>query len=243
MNCNGQRRLLLLAVLVAAFGLLWSYSAYAANPIPDGGNGVTELQLGLPCNGFDNDGDGVADDGYHDSDNDGTANCVDNNSDSDGDGLVDSLEDPDGNGYDTGDVCNVDSNNTDGVSANDNSGNEGLADTDSDGIRNCADNNNDNDGLTDDLEDLDNNGTFNAANDACNLVVANTDGVSANDGMGTEGTADTDSDGSENCDDTNNDNDAYTDTQEDVNGNGTFEAAADACNLSAANTDGQSAND
>jgi hypothetical protein len=231
------------ALLLAAIGLLWGFTAYAANPIADDGFPGTEKALGLPCDGFDNDGGGTADDGYDDSDTDGTANCVDNDSDSDGDGLVDSLEDPDGNGFDPGDVCNVDDANTDGVSANDGSGNEtAVDDTDGDGIRNCADDDNDNDGLTDDLEDANNNGVYDAGGE-CNLIVANTDGVSAKDGVGAEGTADTDGDGDLNCEDTNNDNDFLADDQEDLNNNGTFEAANDACNLDAANTDGVSAND
>jgi hypothetical protein len=187
--------------------------------------------------------DGVGAEGTSDTDGDTLLNCEDTNNDNDS--LADNLEDINGNGtYQPGGECNLVNANTDGVSANDGVGNETqVADTDGDGLRNCEDVNNDNDGLTDDQEDLNNSGLYEIANDACNLVSANTDGVSANDGVGTEGTSDTDGDGLQNCEDNNNDGDAYTDAQEDRNNNGTFEAANDACNLNAANTDGVSAND
>ncbi len=55
-----------------------------------------------PCDGLDNDGDNVVDEGNPDSDNDGTADCMDVETcdalDNDGDGQVDEGFDLDGNG-------------------------------------------------------------------------------------------------------------------------------------------------
>jgi hypothetical protein len=199
------------------------------------------------CSPISSNTDGVsADDfvgaeGFADTDGDGRPNCNDNNNDNDG--LTDDLEDANNNGvYDAGGECNLIVANTDGVSAKDGVGAEGTADTDGDGLRNCEDPNNDNDAFTDAQEDLNNNGTFEAANDACNLDAANTDGVSAKDGVGAEGTADTDGDGLQNCEDPNNDNDGLTDDLEDANNNGVYDAGGE-CNLIVANTDGVSAKD
>jgi hypothetical protein len=206
--------------------------------------GVTETNPNDP----DTDGDGVRDgvevNVYEflsggDADGDGVRDALD--SDSDNDGTSDGAEDLDADGFLDANECSPISSNTDGVSADDFFGAEGFADTDGDGRPNCNDNNNDNDGLTDDLEDANNNGVYDAFGE-CNLIVANTDGVSAKDGVGAEGTADTDGDGLRNCEDPNNDGDALNDNAEDINNNGVYNAGSE-CNLDAANTDGQSAND
>jgi hypothetical protein len=155
--------------------------------------------------------DGVGAEGTANTDGDGALNCEDTNND--GDALTDAQEDINNNGvYNAGSECNLDAANTDGQSANDGVGNETrTANTDGDGLRNCEDPDNDNDGLNDGAEDLDNSGTFNSTAE-CNLVNKNTDAVDGNDGDATETMADTDSDGRPNCNDTDNDNDGIVDT-------------------------------
>jgi hypothetical protein len=200
----------------------------------------------------DTDGDGVSDGvevGIYeffsggDADSDGLRDALD--SDSDGDGTSDGNEDLNADGFLDTNECDPINDNTDGVSAKDLVGAEGFADTDSDGFVNCQDNNNDNDFLTDGLEDLNNDGFYNSGSE-CNLIDRDSDAavIEAEDGEnGNESTGNIDSDSLLDCEDPNNDNDAYTDSQEDLNDNATFESANDACNLNAANTDSQSAND
>jgi hypothetical protein len=94
------------------------------------------------CDGRDNDGDGLIDEGYPDSDGDGIADCVDpeercDGFDNDGDGIVDDgFPDTD---YDGIADC-VDQEECDGLD-NDGDGyvDEGYPDTDRDGIADCRD--------------------------------------------------------------------------------------------------------
>jgi hypothetical protein len=95
MNCNG-RRLVLFALLLAAIGLLWGFTAQATASHIIGPVGTSEGA----CDGTDNDGDGFIDDGFHDADmafggGDGIADCMDAG-DADGDGLPDNKENPKG---------------------------------------------------------------------------------------------------------------------------------------------------
>ncbi|MDW8031656.1 MAG: T9SS type A sorting domain-containing protein, partial [Candidatus Bipolaricaulota bacterium] len=223
--------------------------AYADGAEDVNGNGTFEAAADA-CNlsAANTDGvsanDGVGTEDTANPDSDGLQNCEDDNND--GDGLTDAQED---NGFGGGTAndglvnggeCNLSAANTDGVSANDGVGTEGTTDLDGDNFYNCADTNNDNDVYTDTQEDVNNNGTFEAAADACNLSAANTDGQSANDGVGNEGTTNTDGDGLQNCEDTDNDNDGVLDGAEDVNANGVFDGpvnGSNECNLIVVNTD------
>ena len=91
------------------------------------------------CDGLDNDGDGVADEGFPDTDRDDLPDCLDvedcDGLDNDGDGAVDEgFPDTDGDGLaDCLDVEDCDGLDNDG----DGDVDEGLPDTDTDGIADC----------------------------------------------------------------------------------------------------------
>ncbi|HMV66297.1 MAG TPA: hypothetical protein PKA64_05565 [Myxococcota bacterium] len=119
------------------------------------------------CDGVDNDGDGLVDEGYPDSDGDGFADCIDGEElcdgvDNDHDGLVD-------DGFPDTDVDGVadcvDTETCDGLD-NDGDGllDEDFSDTDGDGVADCVDTetcdgvDNDGDGQVDEGFDADGNG-------------------------------------------------------------------------------------
>ena len=98
------------------------------------------IEHGEACNGRDDDGDGLVDEGF-DSDGDGVPDCADpeecDGLDNDGDGMIDEgFEDADGDGV----MDCQDFEECDGL---DNNGNgetdEGYQDTDGDGLKDCED--------------------------------------------------------------------------------------------------------
>jgi len=117
------------------------------NPLFSGGGvnagGVSDIfvtrldstDLDEVCDGFDNDLDGLTDEGFPDTDGDGVADCVDLDSDSDGVSDVDELaagSDP-LNTASTPEVCDGLDNDLDGLT------DEGFSDTDGDGVADCVD--------------------------------------------------------------------------------------------------------
>ncbi len=158
------------------------------------------------CDGLDNNGDGVTDEGFGDSDGDGTADCVDTEEcdgvDNNGDGVTDKgFSDVDGDGTaDCQDVeeCDGVDNNGDGVT------DEGYADTDQDGTADCVDTeecdgrDNNGDGVTDEgFGDSDSDGIADCVDtEECDGLDNNGDGVTD------EGFGDSDNDGTADCIDT-----------------------------------------
>ncbi len=110
------------------------------------------------CDGRDDDGDGVIDDGFPDTDRDGTADCVD--TDDDGDGTADGADNcpltPNANQTDTdrdstGDTCDADDDG-DGIADRSDAfplDRTESVDTDRDGIGNNADPDDDGDKIAD----------------------------------------------------------------------------------------------
>ncbi len=96
------------------------------------------VEQGESCNGRDDDGDGLVDEGF-DSDGDGIPDCADpeecDGLDNDGDGLIDEgFEDADGDGVmDCQDFEECDGLDNDGNGETD----EGYQDTDGDGLKDC----------------------------------------------------------------------------------------------------------
>ncbi|NRD23637.1 choice-of-anchor A family protein [Winogradskyella litoriviva] len=145
------------------------------------------------CDGIDNNGDGVIDEGFADTDGDGVADCIDNCVDSYNPNQVDE----DGNGI--GDACEIQEaveicdgidNNGDGVI------DEGFTDTDGDGIADCIDNCVD----THNPDQVDEDG--NGIGDSCEAQELEwfCDGVDNDgDGLIDEGYTDTDGDGVADC--------------------------------------------
>ncbi len=112
------------------------------------------------CDGLDNDGDGLVDEGFLNTDGDGQADCVD--SDDDNDGIPDGSDNcqttynpdqADADGDWIGDVCDTDSDNDGIPNVSDNcptASNADQADADADGIGNACDTGDtDGDGLSD----------------------------------------------------------------------------------------------
>ena len=156
------------------------------------------------CNGADDDGDGLVDEGF-DADGDGVADCDDieecDGVDNDGDGVVDQgFDDLDGDGL----ADCIDRETCDGVD-NDGDGliDEDFTDLDGDGLADCLD--------TEECDGLDNDG----------------------DGATDEGFDDTDSDGigdcveTEDCDGLDNDGDGLVDEDFDQDGDGFATCAGD----------------
>jgi hypothetical protein len=161
-----------------------------------------------PCDGIDNNGDGVIDEGYPDSDGDGYADCIDKETcdgkDNDGDGLIDEgFSDADGDGVTDCMECEV----CDGLD-NDGDGqiDENFPDTDGDGIKDCMDkekcdgaDNNGNGVVDEGYPDTDGDGIKDCIDrETCDGV--DNDG----DGLVDEGYPDSDGDGIADCIDTNN---------------------------------------
>ncbi|WP_179375746.1 collagen-binding domain-containing protein [Winogradskyella wichelsiae] len=164
------------------------------------------------CDGIDNNGDGVIDEGFADTDGDGVADCIDNcpevanadQADLDGNGIGDVCDTPV-----TEEICDGIDNNGDGDI------DEGFADTDGDGVADCIDNCPE--VANADQADLDGNGI----GDVCDTPVTEEicDGIDNNgDGVIDEGFVDDDYDGVADCID----NCLYVNNPEqtDLNGNG-----------------------
>ena len=167
------------------------------------------------CNGVDDDGDGLKDEGFADFDLDGRANCVD--TDDDGDGIVDSRDlDDDGDGVP--DIADNDDDNDgtpDSINADDD--NDGIPDStdpddNNDGILDANDRDDDDDGAPDAL-DVDDNNDGTPEQEVCNGLDDD------NDGSTDENFADLDNDGQKNCVDANDDNDALPDSTDTDNDN------------------------
>ncbi|WP_179319954.1 collagen-binding domain-containing protein [Winogradskyella helgolandensis] len=145
------------------------------------------------CDGIDNNGDGVIDEGFADTDGDGVADCVDNcpevanadQADLDGNGIGDVCDEPE-----IEEVCDGIDNNGDGVI------DEGFADTDGDGVADCVDNCPE--VANADQADLDGNGIGDVCDEA--EIEEICDGIDNNgDGVIDEGFADIDGDGVADC--------------------------------------------
>ncbi|WP_179353919.1 collagen-binding domain-containing protein [Winogradskyella vidalii] len=89
------------------------------------------------CDGIDNDGDGLIDEGFEDVDGDGVADCVDNcpevynpdQTDANNDGVGDACDEPEPE-----EICDGIDNDGDGLI------DEGFEDLDGDGVADCIDN-------------------------------------------------------------------------------------------------------
>ncbi len=139
------------------------------------------------CDGFDNDCNGITDDGYPDTDNDTLADCID--PDIDDDGVPNEqdncpyVKNPDQRNSDFspdgGDACDLDDDNDTIPDVEDNcplKSNFQQNDNDNDGIGNACDDDDDNDGVPDTLDncqyaansdqaDLDNDGLGDVCDD------------------------------------------------------------------------------
>jgi hypothetical protein len=139
------------------------------------------------CDGEDNDGDGLVDEGWPDSDFDGVADCMEpelcDGFDNNGDGFVDEgWPDTDGDG----DADCIDPEECDGLDNNgDGFVDEGFPDTDEDGIADCVDPetcdglDNDGNGVVDEgFPDDDGDGIANCVDpELCDCIDNNGDGV------------------------------------------------------------------
>ncbi|TNE88745.1 MAG: hypothetical protein EP330_13575 [Deltaproteobacteria bacterium] len=212
------------------------------------GNGTPDCIDNEVCDGLDNNGNGVADEGFPDTDGDGIADCVDAETcdgvDNNGNGQTDEgFDDTDGDGV----ADCVDSETCDGID-NDGDGalDNGFPDSDGDGAADCVD-----DcpadpaktepgtcgcGVVEDLTDTDGDGTADC------IDVEECDGLD-NDGNGLvdEGFPDADGDGVANCVDTeecdgvDNDGDELVDEgltstfYTDADGDGAYGTPVEAC--------------
>ena len=184
-------------------------------------NGVGGVCESLPteiCDGLDNDGDGLVDEGFPDTDGDGVADCVD--ADDDNDGVSDADEVAAGsnplNAASTPEVCDGVDNDLDQIV------DEGFPDTDGDGIADCIDPDDDNDGVADADEVAAGSDPLNAAStpEVC-------DGLDNDlDQLMDEGFPDTDGDGIADCVDPDDDNDGVADADEVAAGSDPLNAAS-----------------
>jgi len=99
------------------------------------------------CDGFDNDCDGLVDEGFPDTDSDGAKDCLDDDDDNDGSVDGDDCAPLDGSIYPGAkEVCNGKDDDCDKTV------DEGFLDTDGDKIADCVDPDDDNDGVLDDKD-------------------------------------------------------------------------------------------
>ncbi|MFD1014777.1 collagen-binding domain-containing protein [Winogradskyella rapida] len=173
------------------------------------------------CDGIDNNGDGLIDEGFADTDGDGIADCVDNCPETPNPDQLDTNANGIGDACETSEVeeiCDGIDNNGDGLI------DEGFADTDGDGIADCVDNCPE----TPNPDQLDTNA--NGIGDACETpeVEEICDGIDNNgDGLIDEGFDDIDADGVADCVD--NCIYTYNPDQADLDGDG----LGDACGAGA----------
>ena len=141
----------LLSSLTLPFALLLTISCTTKDSATDDTGGDAGCEF---CDGIDNDGDGLVDEGFPDANTNGIADCIE----------------------DAGEVCDGIDNNGDGVV------DEGYPDTDLDGVADCSDPedcdglDNNGDGEIDEGFDADGNGVADCFDELCNCADDDGDG-------------------------------------------------------------------